>query len=154
MNVIQSRTRFRFARLLDSVREFPEPTEPHLCSPCVPSPPLDQQIRLSVWNPGDPLNNQLDRIILYVCGRCEIGVRDIRSRSRLRHVSQVRFVVAWLARQLTPASYPAIAAAIGYEDHTSAIHGYHRALELRRTYKHHRQMMDQFRKELSEEFIG
>ena len=49
---------------------------------------------------------------------------------RYRKVVRARFTAINLARRLTGASYVAIARKVGVSDHTTAIHGFRRAIEL------------------------
>lgn len=51
------------------------------------------------------------------------GIRapDITSRSRFRTISRARQVVAWIMRTHLKSSFPEIAQAVGYSDHSSAM---------------------------------
>lgn len=63
----------------------------------------------------------------------EMGVRrcDLVSADRSPGLFRARAAVCWLARKLTFLSYPQIGAILGGRDHTSALHAYRRALEMR-----------------------
>lgn len=95
----------------------------------------------------------LARIIQYVCLRCECSPNDLVSSRRFPHIVRVRFIFIWLARHLTSATWARIGKEIGYADHTSVKHGFRRAQQMRQV-PHYQIMMDEFRKELSEEFMG
>lgn len=109
-----------------------------------------------VWHSSrdTKLQRQLDRIVRYVSERCEIGVLDVRSESRRQHICQVRYMIIYLARNLTSTTWMGAARAVGRSDHSTAKNAYAQASRLLRESQHHRQMMDEFRKELSEEFMG
>jgi chromosomal replication initiator protein len=51
---------------------------------------------------------------------------DLESRKRGRHVVYARQIAMYLARELTPLSFPAIAARLGGRDHTTVIHAHKR----------------------------
>lgn len=59
-----------------------------------------------------------------------ITLDDLRSESKLRRFVRVRFVLWWLLRKETKASYPTLAAYLGREDHTSAMYGKRQAAKL------------------------
>lgn len=58
---------------------------------------------------------------------------EMRSKSRLRRISRPRQIVMYLARELTPASYPMIGRHFGGRDHTTILHGKRKIAELLRT---------------------
>lgn len=56
-----------------------------------------------------------------------VTVSKIRERNQHRAVFEIKHETAWRCRQLpSPPSYPTIARAIGYRNHTSALHGVRR----------------------------
>ena len=65
----------------------------------------------------------LETIILAVAA--EFGVRtiDVRSQRRNRAAVRARHTGMWLARHLTPCSYPEIGRLFGRRDHTTVMHG-------------------------------
>ncbi|MDT7533754.1 hypothetical protein OVY48_09990 [Sphingobium sp. SA2] len=60
---------------------------------------------------------------LHRCDLCGADRRSVLFRGRA--------AICWLARQLTPASFPQLGAMLGGRDHSSAHHAYCRALEMR-----------------------
>ncbi|MDR2239685.1 MAG: chromosomal replication initiator protein DnaA [Zoogloeaceae bacterium] len=52
----------------------------------------------------------------------KIKISDMHSRRRTRIVARPRQVAMWLAKELTPASLPAIGEAFGGRDHTTVLH--------------------------------
>jgi chromosomal replication initiation ATPase DnaA len=67
-------------------------------------------------------------IIAGVAAQHGISINDIRSCRRSRRVVYARQEAMYLAYELTEASYPMIAAAVG-KDHTSVLHGVRRHAE-------------------------
>ena len=53
------------------------------------------------------------------------GIKDVTVRARSRRVSEARQVAMYLARELTPASYPMIGDVFD-RDHTTVLHAYRR----------------------------
>lgn len=55
------------------------------------------------------------------------GIRapDITSRSRFRTIARARQVVAWIMRTHLKSSFPEIAQALGYADHSSAMSAFY-----------------------------
>lgn len=66
------------------------------------------------------------------------------SKDRSRHIAHVRFAIMWALREYNPRvfSYPNIAVRLGFEDHTSIMHGYYRACARRDNDFHFRQLTD------------
>jgi chromosomal replication initiator protein len=61
----------------------------------------------------------------------KIKVADMYSKKRNRAVARPRQVAMWLAKELTPASYPAIGESFGGRDHTTVLHACRTIGELR-----------------------
>ncbi|MBI4754785.1 MAG: chromosomal replication initiator protein DnaA [Betaproteobacteria bacterium] len=61
----------------------------------------------------------------------KIKVADMYSKKRSRAVARPRQVAMWLARELTPISYPAIGEAFGGRDHTTVVHACRTIADLR-----------------------
>lgn len=61
----------------------------------------------------------------------KIKVSDMHSKKRTRIVARPRQVAMWLAKELTPASLPAIGEAFGGRDHTTVLHAYRTISDLR-----------------------
>lgn len=57
-----------------------------------------------------------------VCTYFGIPLIDMRSERRARHISHPRQLAMYLARQLTPSSYPMIGREFGGKDHSTVIH--------------------------------
>ena len=61
----------------------------------------------------------------------KIKVADMYSKKRTRTVARPRQVAMWLAKELTPISYPAIGEAFGGRDHTTVLHACRTISEMR-----------------------
>ncbi|GAB1413388.1 hypothetical protein MASR1M97_21240 [Candidatus Desulfobacillus denitrificans] len=61
----------------------------------------------------------------------KIKVSDMHSKKRTRIVARPRQVAMWLAKELTPASLPAIGEAFGGRDHTTVLHACRTIADLR-----------------------
>lgn len=61
-------------------------------------------------------------VLLSVCDREGIPVKEMLSKSRIRRLADVRQEIMYLAACLTPASLPTIGHAL-HRDHTSVLHG-------------------------------
>ncbi|MFZ5512364.1 MAG: chromosomal replication initiator protein DnaA [Pseudomonadota bacterium] len=61
----------------------------------------------------------------------KIKVSDMYSKKRSRNVARPRQVAMWLAKELTPASLPAIGEAFGGRDHTTVLHACRTISDLR-----------------------
>lgn len=61
----------------------------------------------------------------------KIKVSDMHSKKRTRIIARPRQVAMWLAKELTPASLPAIGEAFGGRDHTTVLHAYRTISDLR-----------------------
>jgi len=73
----------------------------------------------------------LDSIQKTVADYYKIKVADMYSKKRTRAIARPRQVAMWLAKELTPESYPAIGEAFGGRDHTTVLHAYRTISELR-----------------------
>lgn len=61
----------------------------------------------------------------------KIKISDMHSKKRTRMVARPRQIAMWLAKELTPASLPAIGEAFGGRDHTTVLHACRTISELR-----------------------
>lgn len=61
-----------------------------------------------------------------VCRRHRMTADEIRFRCRKRRTVAARHEFIWLARTCTDKSFPVIAAYVGLNDHTTAVHGFHK----------------------------
>lgn len=61
----------------------------------------------------------------------KIKVAEMYSKKRTRTVARPRQVAMWLAKELTPASYPAIGESFGGRDHTTVLHACRTISDLR-----------------------
>lgn len=52
----------------------------------------------------------------------DVAITDIKGHRRLRYLVRPRMAVAYLAKQMTPLSFPRIGAALGGRDHSTIIH--------------------------------
>ncbi len=70
--------------------------------------------------------------IAVTCTAHAFGIRgpDILSKSRSHNVAKARQAVAWILRTHANASFPEIAKAIGYADHSSARCAFYNAADL------------------------
>ena len=69
-------------------------------------------------------------IKLSVAAQFGVTARDMVSQYRAVHVARPRQVGMYLARELTPVSYPQIGMAFGGRDHTTVMHAHSRIGEL------------------------
>ena len=65
----------------------------------------------------------LREIIDAVCDEFELPMSDILSSRRTKDIIIPRQIVMYLAKQLTPMSFPAIGRLIGGRDHSTVMHG-------------------------------
>ncbi len=70
-----------------------------------------------------------------------VDPRRVAKRERTHSISYTRFGVVWVMRQLG-FSYPRIAKALSFEDHTSVIHAERRAEQFRRDDPDYRDFTD------------
>lgn len=75
----------------------------------------------------------LDLIQTTVADYYKIKLHDLIGKKRTRTLARPRQVAMWLAKELTPESYPAIGEAFGSRDHTTVIHAYRTISELRQS---------------------
>ncbi len=61
----------------------------------------------------------------------KIKISDMHSKKRTRIVARPRQIAMWLAKELTPASLPAIGEAFGGRDHTTVLHACRTISDLR-----------------------
>ncbi len=61
----------------------------------------------------------------------KIKVADMYSKKRTRTIARPRQIAMWLAKELTPSSYPAIGESFGGRDHTTVLHACRTVSELR-----------------------
>lgn len=61
----------------------------------------------------------------------KIKVGEMFSKRRSRNIARPRQVAMWLAKELTPESYPSIGEAFGGRDHTTVLHAYRTISEKR-----------------------
>jgi chromosomal replication initiator protein len=73
----------------------------------------------------------IDAIQKTVADYYKIKVSDMYSKKRTRAIARPRQVAMWLAKELTPVSYPAIGEAFGGRDHTTVLHACRTIAELR-----------------------
>jgi len=73
----------------------------------------------------------LESIQRTVADYYKMKVAEMYSKKRTRAIARPRQVAMWLAKELTPESYPAIGDAFGGRDHTTVLHAYRTISELR-----------------------
>jgi chromosomal replication initiator protein len=73
----------------------------------------------------------LESIQKTVADYYKMKVAEMYSKKRTRAVARPRQVAMWLAKELTPESYPAIGDAFGGRDHTTVLHAYRTINDLR-----------------------
>ena len=71
-------------------------------------------------------------ILREVCVKHGLEKSAIKGRSRLRHITRAKQEYAWRLRTELEWSYPAVATALNWGDHTTAMHAV-KAHEARRT---------------------
>lgn len=110
--------------------------KPPSCTPC------------EVEAINQPRRVSISQIVSYVAHESNLRPDDLLGVRRYDRVCRARWVAIWLCRELTDASYPQIAYVM-HRDHSTIIHGYRRAEEIRERFPHQRNEMDRIRKELS-----
>lgn len=78
------------------------------------------------------MNFQIRDIEKAVCLRFKLTSTILKSPCRRRDVARPRQIAMYLARELTPASYPQIGRQLGGRDHTTIIYGKRRIVKLLR----------------------
>jgi chromosomal replication initiator protein len=73
----------------------------------------------------------LEHIQKTVADYYKIKVADMHSKKRTRAIARPRQIAMWLAKELTPFSYPAIGDAFGNRDHTTVLHAFRTVSDLR-----------------------
>ena len=73
---------------------------------------------------------KLDAILRAVSIATDIPVNEIISPRRSQRLCRARFIYYWLARSLTPRSFPQIGKKCGGRDHTTVMHGLAQAKRL------------------------
>ncbi len=66
----------------------------------------------------------IETIQASVCDHYGVRIGDLLSQKRTRNISGPRQVAMYLARKLTPASFPAIGERFGNRDHSTVIHAF------------------------------
>jgi len=75
----------------------------------------------------------IDDIVKTVAGKLNLKIADIKSPKKNKNMVLGRQVAMFLARQLTPASYPDIGEKIGGKDHSTVIYAYQKIARLMET---------------------
>ena len=75
----------------------------------------------------------LDVIQKTVADYYKIKVAEMFSKKRTRNIARPRQIAMWLAKELTPESYPSIGDAFGGRDHTTVLHAYRTISKMRTT---------------------
>lgn len=116
----------------------PEPTRPRLIDfwRACKSPPV-----VMIEEDRGP---KLKFIIQCAADYFSLNVVDLVSKRRDFRVMPARFAMYWACKQLTKASYPTIAAALGRVNHTSILHGVQRAEAMRAEDEVWRAQTDEF----------
>jgi chromosomal replication initiator protein len=73
----------------------------------------------------------LEHIQKTVADYYKIKIADMHSKKRTRAIARPRQIAMWLAKELTPFSYPAIGDAFGNRDHTTVLHAFRTVSDLR-----------------------
>jgi chromosomal replication initiator protein len=69
--------------------------------------------------------------VAVACRQFNVEAREVLSQRRSLPAARARQAAMWLAKQLTPRSYPEIGRLIGNRDHSTAMHAVRRIDELR-----------------------
>lgn len=77
-----------------------------------------------------PARLTLTYILASCCAAFEVPVSDVKSERKTRHLLRARFAYFYLARHLTPKSFPEIGKFLGGRDHTTSIHGMRRCEQI------------------------
>lgn len=89
------------------------------------------------------------RLISHAADHFGIEPLDVLRTRGQRRKFRARFAIIWALRQLgqpgnqNPYSYPRLAKLLGFDDHTSAWHGYKEAVKLRETDPDFRQLSNE-----------
>lgn len=75
------------------------------------------------------MTRELDLILLASTDACGVTVHELRGEGRNPHVVLAREVCVTLCREMTNASFPEIAAAMGRPNHSSVMTAYQRATD-------------------------
>ncbi len=104
-----------------------------------PAPPIEPIIiqgrfGLAAFFNGEPIAplqcQTVRRIVQEVCNHFKVFHSDIVSKRRTADVVLPRQVAMYLARELTPLSFPSIGRHLAYRDHTTIMHGYQKIARL------------------------
>lgn len=97
-------------------------------------------------------NEQIDRIIDYVGSQCEVGRKQILSKTKRRDIVRPRQIAMCLSRALTGESYTVIASHFGVSDHTTVMYADRLIPEMANEYEHYGRLVKKFYVELRAEF--
>lgn len=88
----------------------------------------DRNIRLPRWpeREAGPALFEIKRAVSDVTGVSKV---ELESPRRFVGICYARNVYYWLARELTPCSYPQIGRSCGHRDHSTVIHGVNKVAE-------------------------
>lgn len=75
-------------------------------------------------------NREILAIQRLIASTFDVPLMEMTSRRRARHVVRPRQIAMYLARELTPCSFPEIARAFGKKDHTTVIWAINRVQSL------------------------
>jgi len=93
-------------------------------------PPLDQRA-LTALESTEETATDVERVVAFVADHYGISIAQMKRRDRIRRFLQPRQVAMYLARALTPLSYPEIGRTFGGYDHTTVLHACRRVEERR-----------------------
>ena len=88
------------------------------------------------------------RVIQEVADFFKLTVNDLESQCRTAPVVYARQIAMYLAREMTPKSYPMIGRFLGERDHTTAMHGHQKIRRLIQTDTAVKGDVDEIRKRL------
>jgi chromosomal replication initiator protein len=75
----------------------------------------------------------IEEIVKIVCAKLGVKIADIKSLRKNKNIAFARQIAMYLARKLTPASFPDIGEKIGKRDHSTVIYAYNKIEKLLET---------------------
>ena len=83
-----------------------------------------REVLANLLTPEPPQTIDIEVIMEAVCNYFDLRRTDLVGTSRLKKFSGPRHIAQYLARKMTPLSYPEIASRFGGRDHTSILHAF------------------------------
>lgn len=91
---------------------------------------VTKEVRVDVFSVEDSAHIFVLDIVASVAKESGVSIQDILSNRRSQKQVLARHCVMWLAKELTPHSYPFIGKHLGGRDHTTIMHGVRRVQKM------------------------